>query len=372
MKWRLFLFVQVCLFGAGVAARAQDNANSDFEVICRRAAAALAAHPDEAARLYRQALGLRPDWAEGWFDLGGAFYQAGRFPESKQAFEKAASLAPENGAVWGFLGLCENQLKETAKALADIRRAESLGLPDEAHFMAQVRNCAADMCIRERKFSEAVQQLTPLVRAGIETPETIMALGSSGLGLVYEARDVPGPKRPMVQAAGRAMSAMISDRSDAADLFRKLTADYGGQPGVYYLAGMYWLERDPQKARGEFENQLKVSPANVPARLQMAALDLKGGNAPEALVLGKQALQLEPDNPLAHAVVGRAYEYSKEYAKAAVELEQASKLAPENAQLHFSLSRTYSRLGRRAAAEAQMAEFERLKNAGSVEQGGAQ
>lgn len=372
MRRHSFLFVQACLFWSAVTAGAQGDANSDFDAISRRAAAALAAHPDEAAGLYRQALALRPAWAEGWFDLGGALYQAGRFADSKQAFDQAAALAPENGAVWGFLGLCEDQLKETDKALADIRRAETLGLPDDAHFVAQVRNCAADLCIRKRKFGEAVQQLRFLARAGIATPETITALGISGLGLPYEIGAVPDSRRPLVLAAGRAMWAMLAEGGNAGDLFRKLVVDYGAQPGVHYLAGMYWLKGDPQKARAEFVDELKVSPANVMARLQIAVLDIKGGNAPDALVLGKQALKLEPDNSLAHAVVARAYEYGGEYSDAAAEFEQASKLAPENAQLHFSLSHAYARLGRHAEADAQMAEFNRLKNAGAAEQGGAQ
>ena len=49
-----------------LCARAQTPASERFDDLSRRAQAALDSHPEEAIQLYRQALGIRPDWPEGW------------------------------------------------------------------------------------------------------------------------------------------------------------------------------------------------------------------------------------------------------------------------------------------------------------------
>lgn len=351
------LFLSVSLLGA------QSVSSPDFDALSKRAAAALNTDPKQAVQLYRKALAKRPEWAEGWFDLGASLYETSRFRESKDAFLKAGALAPQNGAVWGFLGLCEDRLGETSQALADIRHAEAVGLPDDPRFIANIRNCAALICIHSRRFSEAVEQLRPLTKTGNQSQSTIEALGASALALPYAPGEIPPAKRALINQAGRAMAALFSERGDPRDLFQKLVADHGTEPGVHYLAGVYWLEPDPQKARQEFEKELAISPSNVPARLQIAILDIKAGDAHTALQLGTQAVKLEPDNALAHTVIARAYEHTGEYAKAIPQLETAIRLAPENPQLHFSLSQAYTHVGKTAEAAKQIAEFQRLKGA---------
>ena len=112
-------------------------------------------------------------WAEGWFYLAASLYQVNQFAESRTTFRHATKLAPNNGAVWAFLGLCEYQLKNYAQAFADIRKGETLGLPDNPQFVWTVRNRAALICIRSSEFAEAIQQLQPLAKMGDQSPETI-------------------------------------------------------------------------------------------------------------------------------------------------------------------------------------------------------
>jgi tetratricopeptide (TPR) repeat protein len=197
----------------------------------------------------------------------------------------------------------------------------------------------------------------------MEDETTIATLGASALGLAYAPGEIPAAKRALIEQAGRAMWALFSERGDPRNLFQQLTADYGSEPGVHYLAGVYWLEPDPQKARQEFEKELAISPSHLPARLQLAILDIKAGDADAGLRLGMEAVKLEPDNALAHTVIARAYEHSGDYVKAIPQLETAIRLAPDNPQLHFSLSQAYTRVGKTAEAAKQIAEFQRLKSA---------
>jgi tetratricopeptide (TPR) repeat protein len=342
---------------------AQENGHSlDFDELSRRAAAVVQSNPREAASLYRQALELRPAWAEGWFYLGASLNGLKQNVEACKAFRRAAVLAPENGAVWAYLGLAEAELSHNAEALNDIRKAEALGLPDNPQFVSTVRNRAALLYLRLHNFDGAVQQLRPLTKMGDNSPETIDALGVATLTLPYLPSEVPPAKRPLVQLAGRAMCALYAPHPDeGGPLFEDLIARYPNEPGVHYLRGIYLLDRDPDAARVEFFKELKITPSHVAARLQIGIIDLKAGNADSAADLARQALNREPGNTLAHAILGRAFTDLREYGKAIPELETAIKLDPSNAQLHFSLGQAYRHMGRDAEARKQEAEYKRLK-----------
>lgn len=352
-------------FGTGALPKVcAQAASANFDELSSRATAALQSDPKAAVDLYKQALALRPAWAEGWFYLAAGLYEIAHYPESRQAFQQAAKLAPDHGAVWSFLGLCEYQLGDYAQALSDIRKGESLGLPDNPQFVSTVRNRAALIFLRSFDFGAAVEQLQPLARVGDNSPETIENLGISALGLRHLPADLPAGKRPIVQLAGRAMWALSAQRAeDASSLFHELITQYSQEPGVHYLNGIYLLTLDPDAALAEFRQELKISPGHIPARLQIGILEIKANRPENAIKLAGEAVEAEPANVLAHAVLGRAFLDVGQLDKAVPELESAAKLAPENPQMHFYLEQAYRRAGRNADAQKEKLEFTRLRAA---------
>jgi Flp pilus assembly protein TadD len=66
----------------------------------------------EAIKAFRQALGIRPDWAEVHSLLGSTLARAGNFPEAEAELRKAVSLKPDYAEGWNFLG---EFLKERGK-----------------------------------------------------------------------------------------------------------------------------------------------------------------------------------------------------------------------------------------------------------------
>ncbi len=342
----------------------QTAPDKDFDLVAQQAAAALQSNPSEAAKLYGQALQMRPTWAEGWFYQAASLYQIGRYQDSRNSFLKAAKFAPDNGAVWAFLGLCEDKLGNTAAALTDIRKGEDLGLSDRKEFIATVRQCAAKIYLRSRNFGAAMEQLTPLATIGDESPRTIEAFGVTALAMPNLPGQVPAAKQGLVKLAGQAAWALSAQRVDEAKtLFGKLVARYPNEPGVHYLNGIYLLSNDPEAALSEFRRELHINPSHVQSRLQIALLDIKAGSPEKAIGLAQEAIKLQPANYFAHLVLGRALAQTGATTKAISELEGAVKLAPENAQTHFFLEQAYRRAGRTADAQKEKAEFARLKSA---------
>lgn len=333
-----------------------------FEELSRRAGAALQSNPQQAADLYRQALALQPSWAEGWFYLGASLSNLKQNAEASKAFERASVLAPENGAVWAYLGLTESELGHDLEALADIRKAESFGLPNNPKFVSVVRNRAATLCLRSRNFDGAVEQLRPLTRMGDNSPDTLTNLGVAVLTRPYLPPAIPADQRSLVQLAGEAMYALYGQQpGEGRALFEELVQRYPAEPGVHYLRGIYLVGGDPDAARAEFRKELQITPSHLPARLQIAIIDLKGGNADSAATLARQVLLREPANPLAHAILGRAFSNLGQYPKAIPELETAIRSDPGNPQLHFALGQAYHHVGRDVEARKEEAEYQRLK-----------
>ena len=355
--------LSLMLAGAAGAA-AQTGFSTEFDDLAREATAALQSNPQEAIALYRKALALKPSWAEGWFYLGASLYGVNRYTESRDAFREAAKLAPGNGAVWGFLGLCENQTGEYRQALADIRRGEAAGLPDNPQFVSAVRKCGAFICIRASEFGAAMDQLQPLARAGDNSPEVIEAFGLSALGMPRAPAEIPAEKQALVQLAGRAAWALSAKReAEARSLFRELVTQYPNEPNVHYVYGFYLLESDPETALAEFERELQINPAHVPSRLQIALLDLKAGKSAAAAEMARAGLKLQPGNVFCELALGRALLSLGQTEEAIPVLESAVKGAPENAQTHFYLEQAFRRAGRTAEAHKEQAEFMRLKAA---------
>jgi tetratricopeptide (TPR) repeat protein len=355
----------ILVFGS-LQAIGQNPAIPDFNDLSRRAAAALKTDPRQAAGLYRQALAMRPTWAEGWFDLGAAEYELKRYDQARQAFARAGELAPDNGAVWAFLGLTEYDQADYRQALTHILKAEELGLPDDPQFVSTVRIRAALVYMRGSDFTDAVEQLHALALLGDKSPEAIEALGVAALTRRWLPPGVPAAKRALVDLAGRAAWALYAQQqSEAEQLLNQLVREYPNEPGVHYLRGIFYVDRDPATAMKEFAAEAKVSPSNAMARVQIAILHLRTGEPEKALAPAREAVELEPTNLLCHLALGRALLGTGKISPATQEFEIAVKLNPAYPHTHFYLSQAYRQSGREEEARKEQEKFTQLKDAGN-------
>ena len=170
-----------------------------FEDLARRAEAAIDSNPAEAADLFKKALALKADWAEGWLYLGASLFQLDRFAEASDAFRKGTGLAPTKGTGWAFLGLCEAELDNSDQAIADIRKGEQLGLGDNWQFEVVVRIKAAQTLIRAAAFDEALAQMVPLSTHNENSPLLRETMGLCALAIATSASDLPPERRAVAE-----------------------------------------------------------------------------------------------------------------------------------------------------------------------------
>ncbi len=364
------VFPVLVLTLAAIPSHAQSPAPADFDSLARRAAAALQQSPQEAATLYRQAVTLRPSWAEGWFYLGASEYQLKHYREAREALARAGELAPDNGAAWAFLGLAESELADYPRAMAHIVKAEGLGMPDNPQFVSTVRVRGSWIAMRASDFTAAIEQLRPLAMSGDRSPAVIEAFGVAALTMPPVLGKLPDQtppdKRALVDLAGRAIWALYAQQwTDADTLFTQLGTQYPKEPGVHYLRGIYYVDRDMPAALKEFSAELEVTPAHVMAHVQIAILHLRMGEPDAALAPAREAVRLAPGNLLGRLALGRALLATEKMAPAIAELEAALKLDPAYPHTHFYLAQAYRQAGREADARREQDEFAKLKDAGN-------
>jgi Flp pilus assembly protein TadD len=120
-RWMVIVLVMICLaLGAGIQGFAGSGGDNVRAANMRAAQdyyklgllQAGEGREAEAIKAFRQALGIRPDWAEVHSLLGSTLARAGNFAEAEVELRKAVTLKPDYAEGWNFLG---EFLKERGK-----------------------------------------------------------------------------------------------------------------------------------------------------------------------------------------------------------------------------------------------------------------
>jgi tetratricopeptide (TPR) repeat protein len=353
------------------------SAGESFETLASKARAAMQADRiPEAIGLYKRATKLRPNWSEGWWHLGTLLFDAGRFPDARDAFAHFVSVEREQpGPGFAMLGLSEFELKHYPEALAALERGTKLGLGSDADFLRTVLLHDGTLNTLLGKPEIALQRLTlaanQIAAAHPEAPreavfrdsELLTAFGVAALRIPKLPSDLRPEQIPLVRQAGRAQALIaLQDRVPAETEFQRLLALYPSEPGVHYMYGVFLLKEHPPQAIDEFRREIETSPSHDAARIQLALEFLRIGEYEQGLKYAQEAVRMAPENFVAHVACGRLWLAVGKTDPALQELRRAVKLAPGSPDAHFALSQALSEAGLDEQAARERAEFERLKS----------
>ena len=348
-------------------------AAGQFDAIVAAATAARTAQQwEEAVKLYGKAVKLKPDWAEGYWYQGTAYYSLDQFEECRDAFRKVTRLSPKNGSAVAFLGLCEFGLRNYDRALQHLMESRMLGVADK-DLGGVARYHAAILMTRIEQYEQALQTLGEFGAEGNDNPRVIEAMGIATLRMAMLPNEVPPDRREMVLMAGRGSYLMATRQTAAAEkAFQALVERYPETPNVHYAYGVYLLIEQPQKAIEQFKRELEIQPDNDAALMQIAYEYLKESNPTEALPWAKKSLEAAPNSYAAHKAMGDALLDSGDIDGAVRELEISAKLAPDSPSTHLSLAKAYQRAGKTEAAAREREEFVRLDRLMRTNRSGSQ
>jgi tetratricopeptide (TPR) repeat protein len=375
-------FFAVVLIAATAALSAQPPAGKpapgskspEFDKLLKAATEARQAERwTEAIDLYARLVKLKPDYVEGYWYQGTAYYSLDDFPQCRAAFRKVTTLAPKNGAAYAFLGLCEFGLKEYDRALPNLLRSRTLGVGDTGDLGGVARYHAAILMSRMEQYEQALETLGEFAAEGNDNPRVIEAIGIATLRMPFLPTELPGDRREMVLMAGRASYLMATRNTAIAEkAFEALATRYPETPNVHYAYGVFLLMEKGQQAIEQFNRELELQPEHPSSLMQIAFEYLKQGEAKTALTYAQRAVAAAPKEFPAHKALGQAMLETGDVEGAIKELEIGIKLAPDSPGLHFSLARAYQRAGRLEDATRERNEFTRLDRLARTQKSGAQ
>jgi tetratricopeptide (TPR) repeat protein len=334
----------------------------DFESVLQAATEARKAEKwDEAIALYGRLVKMKPDYVEGYWYQGTAYYSLDDYTNCRTAFQQVVRRAPKNGAAYAFLGLCEFGLKEYDRALEHLLASRNLGLGDVPDLGKVARYHAAVLMTRTEQYEQALETLGEFAGEGDDNPRVIEAMGIATLRLPMLPVELPPDRREMVLMAGRASYQMaMRNKVGAETAFKALVARYPETPNVHYAYGVFLLQEQPDLALEEFKRELEIQPSHPYSLMQMAYEYLKRGEPATALPIARQAVEAAPKAFPARKALGQALLETGDVEGAIKELQIGVDLAPLSPSLHFTLARAYQRAGKLGEAEKARNEFMRL------------
>jgi tetratricopeptide (TPR) repeat protein len=317
---------------------------------------------EDAIGLYRQAVKLRPSWAEGWWFLGELLYDQNKYPEGRDALRRLIDLDHTAGPGFALLGLCEFETKEYASALNHIYQARRLGLGDDPQVRRVVLFHEMLLLTRIQQYESAVQVLVNVVMDGGAGPTVIEAAGIAGLRRPVFPEDVPEGDKDLIERTGRAVCAMAErDTAAAQTYFAELLAAYPKTPNVHYLYGSFLSATDKEGGLREYHKELELNPKHTEALATIALEYEVRGDLDTAVMYARRAVEANVQFFGAHAVLGKLLVNAGDVEQGIKELEIARQQASDSPQVHFSLATAYAMAGRKAEAAHEREEFVRLK-----------
>jgi tetratricopeptide (TPR) repeat protein len=321
----------------------------------------------EAIRLYRQAVGVRPEWTEGWWYLGTLSYDADRFADSITALRRVTELAPELGAAWSFLGLSEFEIKNYPAARSDLEKGITLGNTDDPAVDRVARFHLAQLHIRSGEFDRAQTLLVPQFTAPPVPEQVRVALGLLLLRVPLLPQEIDPSKDALLSAAGDLQLQLIAEKAGNALATMQSLVSRAPEKQVTHeiLARCYDALRMPAEAAKERAavNGAQSAPAGESSDQRLAVFFSRVAASTDNATAAEKTNSLEFDELVRRA--GSA-ERSAD-ARAAIPLyERALELRPEWGEGRWNLSMLYysAKQFREAAASLELW-LERNPNSGT-------
>lgn len=294
--------------------------NDDFPAIVQSANAARQSdNTKEAIRDYGRAVALRPDWAEGWWDLGMTQYETGQYADAIASLHKLTELAPKLAPGWDILGLSEFETGNYAAALADLERARELGGTDDPEIARVSAYHMALLIIRGGNFDRATELLKMTFGAS-PPPQVKAALGLALLRVPLLPSEIDPSQDALIQAAGDAASNPDPKTLDA------LIAQYPKAPWLHYAYGLVLAKAGvAQQALEQQKIETTISPESALPWIEISRLLLSLNQAHEAIDAARHAVKLNGQSVQAHDALANALAASGQPRREAIETQEAER-----------------------------------------------
>ncbi|PYV17597.1 MAG: hypothetical protein DMG21_07865 [Acidobacteria bacterium] len=349
------LVAAACVFPASRLALAQSKAagsEKNFQALADQAGQAQrAGKTQESIRLYLQALQIRPQWVDGWRNLGMLLAERKDYARAETAFKNLLQIEPKNGSAWALLGLTEFERGGYDVALRDIVHARRLGVPN-ADLSKLALFHEALLLIHKGEFEAAEPLLMNLVHADVNDPDLVAALGLDALRIPSFPDQLRADRQAFVNRIGAIdFQGFHGSVEEASSAYQQLIAEQPEAKGLHFAYGKMLASAGKfDQCIEEMGKELDLNPSDDMAMLQIAMTELNLNQPARSLPYAEKAVRVAPKLFASHYVLGRTLDKLAQTDRAIVELEMATKLAPSTPEIHYALFQAYSHANRKADA----------------------
>lgn len=274
----------------------------------------------EAIRDYQLVLHARPQWKEGWWNLGALQYSANRFADATSTLRHVVQFAPTLGSAWSLLGLSEFETGDFANALTHLEKARSLGVNDDPEIERVSLYHLALLLTRSGAFDRASGLLLTGFGEAPMSEQIRIALGLATLRIPLLPGELDPAHEGLVLAVGGAAGS-------AAGQFPALLQAHPDTPYLHYaFARSLASTNRNNEALNALHDETVISPASPLPWIDISRLQLTLGARKDALAAAEKAVALDPASRLAHEALAAALQASANLERAAAERRLAGQL----------------------------------------------
>lgn len=149
-----------------------------------------------------------------------------------------------------------------------------------------------------------------------------------------------------------------NDWDRASAQYQRILSQDPKTPDIHYRLGRILLSKNPPDAEGakkEFDEELKLDPANASANFMLGEIARQAGEWNDAVEHFSRAAKLDQGFAEAYLALGISLNSSGRFSDAVAPLESYVKMVPADPAGHYQLATAYARSGHKPEAEREMA-----------------
>ena len=302
--------------------------------------------------------------AENQFQLGQAYYAAGRPREAVAPLQQALKLKPSLAQARYLLGASLAETGRCEEAISDLKQA-AIHATDQ-HLLRAAGLDGVKCAMELDHEDDAVAFLERLQHQFPRDPEVIYIAVHAFSDLSTRASQrllMTDPGSYQVHELSAEALEAQGKWDEAAREYRQVLTMHPNLPGIHYRLGRLILSEPKTPttfadAIVEFKAELEIDPHNAGAEFVLGELALREQDVKTALEHLSNSVRDDPHFVDAQIELGRTLMSTDRPADAIAPLEAAVKLQPDNPGAHYLLSTAYRRVGRQADANRELAAFQ--------------
>ena len=323
-------------------------------------------NPGAQARvqILKSQIALRTILASALNDLGTSEARKQQYSLALAHFHEAAEWDPSISGLQRNTGIAAGRALDYPECIRALRLVIAETPNDNV-----ARTMLGTALFATQSYGDAVQVLTPLGEAVLQSPELAYSLASSLVltnkyplaGELLNKMEQQSLSTETLMLVVQLWSQMANYEHTIEVCHRALQLD-SKLPRAHYMAGLALLRLNrSEEAAQEFQSELLLDPDNTDAEYHLGFSLLQQAQTDQAVTLWRKVLASRPEHPEANYELGKELLIEGSAAEAVKYLEAAVRLKPQFEPAHYQLQSAYRAVGRKQDADREAAVYRAMK-----------